>query len=110
MTFPRLENSFSKSPSDSRQEREPETSQRRAAMQRALQGERCAPSDRLTVPRLVILIAPCCAAAPLPMLDGVKVSIMLEEIGLSYEAHLVDFNSDDQQTPEFPSLNPNIRF
>jgi GST-like protein len=35
---------------------------------------------------------------------------MLEEIGLSYEAHLVDFNSDDQQTPEFPSLNSNIRF
>src|SRR3981081_3763444 len=43
----------------------------------------------------------------LPTLNGVKVSIMLEEIGLPYEAHLVDFNEDDQHTPEFLSLNPN---
>ncbi|MGZ8346381.1 MAG: glutathione S-transferase N-terminal domain-containing protein [Allosphingosinicella sp.] len=39
--------------------------------------------------------------------NGVKVSIMLEETGLPYEAHLVDFGSDDQKTPEFLSLNPN---
>ena len=39
--------------------------------------------------------------------NGVKVSIMLEEIGLPYEPHLVDFNKDDQKTPEFLSLNPN---
>src|SRR5882762_6339661 len=39
--------------------------------------------------------------------NGVKVSIMLEEIGLPYEVHLVDFNKDDQKTPEFLSLNPN---
>jgi GST-like protein len=37
----------------------------------------------------------------------VKVSIMLEEIGLPYEPHLVDFGKDDQKTPEFLSLNPN---
>lgn len=43
----------------------------------------------------------------LPTPNGVKVSIMLEEIGLPYEAHLVDFNKGDQQTPEFLSLNPN---
>jgi GST-like protein len=43
----------------------------------------------------------------LPTPNGVKVSIMLEEIGLPYEAHLVDFNKDDQHTPEFLSLNPN---
>ena len=43
----------------------------------------------------------------LPTPNGVKVSIMLEEIGLRYEAHLVDFNKDDQKTPEFLSLNPN---
>ena len=43
----------------------------------------------------------------LPTPNGVKVSIMLEEIGLPYEAHLVDFNTDDQKTPEFLSLNPN---
>jgi GST-like protein len=36
-----------------------------------------------------------------------KVSIMLEEIGLPYEAHLVDFNKRDQHTREFLSLNPN---
>jgi GSH-dependent disulfide-bond oxidoreductase len=43
----------------------------------------------------------------LPTPNGVKVSIMLEEIGLPYEPHLVDFNRDDQRTPEFLSLNPN---
>ena len=39
--------------------------------------------------------------------NGVKVSIMLEETGLPYEAHLVDFGKDDQKSPEFLSLNPN---
>jgi GST-like protein len=43
----------------------------------------------------------------LPTPNGVKVSIMLEELGLPYEVHLVDFNKDDQKTPEFLSLNPN---
>jgi GST-like protein len=43
----------------------------------------------------------------LPTPNGVKVEIMLEEIGLPYEAHLVDFNENDQRTPEFLSLNPN---
>jgi len=43
----------------------------------------------------------------LPTPNGVKVSIMLEEIGLPYEPHLVDFGADDQKTPEFLSLNPN---
>ena len=32
---------------------------------------------------------------------------MLEEAGLPYEPHLVDFESDDQFSPEFLSLNPN---
>jgi GSH-dependent disulfide-bond oxidoreductase len=39
--------------------------------------------------------------------NGVKASIMLEETGLPYEPHLVDFNTNDQKTPEFLSLNPN---
>lgn len=43
----------------------------------------------------------------LPTPNGVKVSIMLEEIGLPYEVHLIDFNKGDQHTPEFLSLNPN---
>lgn len=43
----------------------------------------------------------------LPTPNGVKVTIMLEETGLPYEAHLVDFGSDDQKSPEFESLNPN---
>jgi GSH-dependent disulfide-bond oxidoreductase len=43
----------------------------------------------------------------LPTPNGVKVSIMLEETGLPYEPHLVDFGKNDQQTPEFLSLNPN---
>lgn len=43
----------------------------------------------------------------LPTPNGVKVSIMLEETGLPYEAHLVDFDKNEQQTAEFLSLNPN---
>jgi GSH-dependent disulfide-bond oxidoreductase len=43
----------------------------------------------------------------LPTPNGVKVSIMLEEIGLPYEPHTIDFGKDDQKTPEFLSLNPN---
>lgn len=43
----------------------------------------------------------------LPTPNGVKVSIMLEETGLPYEAHLVSFETNDQMSPEFLSLNPN---
>ena len=43
----------------------------------------------------------------LPTPNGVKVSIALEEIGMPYEPHLVDFNNNEQKTPEFLSLNPN---
>lgn len=43
----------------------------------------------------------------LPTPNGVKVSILLEEIGLPYEAHRVDFDAGDQRGPEFLSLNPN---
>lgn len=39
--------------------------------------------------------------------NGVKVSIALEEIGLPYEVHRVSFDTNDQLTPEFLSLNPN---
>ncbi len=43
----------------------------------------------------------------LPTPNGVKISIALEEMGLAYEPHLVDFGKDDQKTDEFLSLNPN---
>lgn len=39
--------------------------------------------------------------------NGVKVSIMLEEIGLAYEVHKVSFETNDQLTPEFISLSAN---
>lgn len=42
-----------------------------------------------------------------PTPNGVKASIMLEETGLPYEAHLVNFATNDQTTEEFLSLNPN---
>ena len=42
----------------------------------------------------------------LPTPNGVKVSIMLEETGLPYEPHLVDFDSHDQGSAEYRSLNP----
>jgi GST-like protein len=43
----------------------------------------------------------------LPTPNGVKVSVMLEETGLPYEPHLVRFDTNDQLSPEFLSLNPN---
>ena len=43
----------------------------------------------------------------LPTPNGVKASIMLEETGLAYEPHLVNFETDDQISAEFLSLNPN---
>ncbi len=43
----------------------------------------------------------------LPTPNGIKVSAALEEMGLPYEAHLVNFATDDQMTPEFISLSPN---
>ncbi|MBD8892951.1 glutathione S-transferase C-terminal domain-containing protein [Roseibium litorale] len=43
----------------------------------------------------------------LPTPNGIKVSAMLEETGLAYEPHLVDFGSNDQMSPAFLSLNPN---
>lgn len=39
--------------------------------------------------------------------NGVKVSIMLEEIGLPYEPHFINIGQDETWTPEFLSLNPN---
>ncbi len=43
----------------------------------------------------------------LPTPNGVKVSIMLEEIGLPYEAHTINIGANETWTPEFLSLNPN---
>jgi GST-like protein len=42
----------------------------------------------------------------LPTPNGVKASVMLEETGLPYEPHAVDFGKNEQQSPEFLSLNP----
>jgi GST-like protein len=39
--------------------------------------------------------------------NGVKVSIALEELGLPYEAHLVDIGKNETWTEPFLSLNPN---
>ncbi len=42
-----------------------------------------------------------------PTPNGVKVSIMLEEIGLPYEPHRVNIGANESWTPEFLTLNPN---
>src|SRR5438067_5367640 len=39
--------------------------------------------------------------------NGVKVSIMLEETGLPYEAHRITLDQDGVMSPHFLSLNPN---
>jgi len=43
----------------------------------------------------------------LPTPNGVKVAIVLEELGLPYEPHAIDFGADDQHSAAFESLNPN---
>ena len=42
-----------------------------------------------------------------PTPNGIKVSLMLEETGLDYEAHSVTLSDSDVKSPEFLSLNPN---
>ncbi|MDB5721100.1 MAG: glutathione S-transferase [Alphaproteobacteria bacterium] len=42
-----------------------------------------------------------------PTPNGVKVSIALEEMGLAYEPHFIDFSKDETRSAEFQSLNPN---
>ena len=42
--------------------------------------------------------------------NGLKVSIALEEMGLDYDAHKISISGPEEQfTPEFLSLNPNIK-
>ena len=43
----------------------------------------------------------------LPTPNGVKVSILLEELGMPYEVHQVSFESSDQMSPEFIGTFPN---
>jgi GSH-dependent disulfide-bond oxidoreductase len=45
--------------------------------------------------------------APTP--NGWKVSIALEELGLGYEAHLVNILEGEQKQPSFLAINPNGR-
>lgn len=42
-----------------------------------------------------------------PTQNGVKASIVLEELGLPYEPHRVTLSDSDVRSPEFLSLNPN---
>ncbi len=39
--------------------------------------------------------------------NGVKVSIMLEELGLNYDVHRISIHDGDQFTPEFLEISPN---
>lgn len=41
--------------------------------------------------------------------NGRKVSIMLEECGLPYQAHAINIGKDEQFTPSFIALNPNSK-
>lgn len=41
--------------------------------------------------------------------NGRKVSIMLEEIGLPYNVHVIDIKKNDQFSPEFIAINPNSK-
>jgi GSH-dependent disulfide-bond oxidoreductase len=43
----------------------------------------------------------------LPTPNGVKASIMLEEVGLPYEPHFIDIMKNETWGPEYLALNPN---
>jgi GSH-dependent disulfide-bond oxidoreductase len=42
-----------------------------------------------------------------PTPNGVKISILLEELGLPYEPHFIDFGKDETRSDAYLSLNPN---
>lgn len=44
-----------------------------------------------------------------PTLNGQKVAIVLEEMGLPYEVHIVDIMAGGQDDPAFRAINPNGR-
>ena len=39
--------------------------------------------------------------------NGKKASVMLEEVGLPYELHVIDIRKGDQHKPEYLAINPN---
>ncbi|NOT72902.1 MAG: glutathione S-transferase [Hyphomicrobium sp.] len=41
--------------------------------------------------------------------NGFKISIMLEELGVPYNAHLIDINTGEQFAPAFLKISPNNR-
>lgn len=41
--------------------------------------------------------------------NGRKASIMLEEVGLPYEVHVIDIRKDDQFTSSYVAINPNSK-
>ncbi|KAH6638681.1 glutathione S-transferase [Truncatella angustata] len=41
--------------------------------------------------------------------NGLKASILLEELGLKYTLHAIDFGKDEQKEPWFLEINPNGR-
>lgn len=41
--------------------------------------------------------------------NGRKASIMLEEIEIPYNVHIIDISKNDQFTPEYVAINPNSK-
>ncbi|WP_321395531.1 glutathione S-transferase family protein [Emcibacter sp.] len=41
--------------------------------------------------------------------NGYKISIALEELGLPYTVHVLDFGKNEQKSPEYLKINPNGR-
>ena len=41
--------------------------------------------------------------------NGQKVGVMLEELGLPYEAHKIDIGAGDQFDEEYKKINPNSK-
>ena len=44
-----------------------------------------------------------------PTPNGLKISIMLEELGITYRVHAIDISKGEQFAPEFLKISPNNR-
>ncbi len=42
-----------------------------------------------------------------PTPNGIKILVMFEEAGIPYESHVLNFQANEQNSPEFLSINPN---
>ena len=41
--------------------------------------------------------------------NGHKISVLLEELAVAYQVHVIDFDNNEQKSEDFLAINPNGR-